>query len=209
MSVLLVLTFLCLHFSEVSVQKEMDAHNFALRQIIFDQETNLDNLISLCRFELKNDNKAIEKVEKLRGEYKSIKSSRTHRSKMKKDKSAYLVTKYNAYKEIEDQLNTIFIKVSERKRLKEIENRDVIIKNRASSYTMNEEYLLEFQYVMVRNMDLSNYELFIESNGKRDRVINFPYKLSSLPDSVYFILDGINSVTGEKVKIRDRYAITP
>jgi len=209
MSILLVMSFLCIHFSEVSVQNEMDDYNFVLEKIVEDQEMNLSSLIWHCRSELKNDRRDTEKLEILKSDFDSILDKNSDPSKIGKEKSINLLTMYHAFKEIEDELSFFMIKLNERKRLKELNDRYVILKNRASSYQVNEEYQLEFQDVMIQNVDLSSCELFIEINGETDKIVNFPYKLSTVPDSIYFILDGTNPATGETFHIRDKYDLKP
>lgn len=225
MSVLLVIAFLCNHFYEATVRKELEAHNYVLKRIVEGQEANIDNLpYELVAFSRNQIDGKVD-LEELRADYESFNIASGHAGAVARNKIQKLLNKYGIddlnsgisnsslirqklfYDEIEKQLNVVLEELIKMERSEEGNDIKVIIKDRAESYEADKVYNLAFQPVSLNRAFLEEASCKYKIRGKEYPLHNFPIKFSSLPDSITFLMKGTDRVTGEKYSLIERHKL--
>lgn len=226
MSVLLVLGFFCLHFWEVSVHKKLVVYEHAMEDVIERRKQEIYSGISLCKSELDRDGIPYHKLKELESDFIRFKENTSIQSRHSDvneiraeydlaslgnidDRDVSVIEQNAFYEKVMDRLNEFILRVGVKRELREANNRHVIIKNRKAVYEIGKEYALEFEDVSLGQWLGRDFELYIEANGKKERLVQFPYTLRDDVDTIAFFMNGINPISGEKYILKEVYSLKP
>lgn len=223
MSVILVGTFLCLHFFETNVEKEYNAYNSVLSEIIEGKKMEIDYFLSSANFFIEPNAREREEMNLLEDDLQELENILTPGQSIKLVSSKKLLKKYgidednlkiyggiSAYSQYlvidaiyhrMQSLNTI---VEARDKANRESNIRPIIMNRQKSYTPNQTYDLELEIVDLYKF-FPKQNLMVEIDGIEKEVVDFPLELDFKPKSIAFRAVIENRVTGEKQKINEIY----
>jgi len=220
MSILLVGSFICLHFYEESVMDEFTAHNAMLKAVIDDQKSSFDALPYLINQNITKSEEDVLKLNLWKKEVRYLESMVAKPSQKNLSASKHLFAKYDVdkdflmyngeisyltqFKIFEGILNQSKPLVEElQKREKEKRQKDlhVIISKRQNNYAQNGVYELELEVVKLYN-DTQNCDLFVEINGQKNIVHSFPFLLPKKANTGFIVGDFENPVTGVKRTIK-------
>lgn len=225
MSALLVVTFLCLHFIEVSTENQLSSYQYVLEDALKDQKNDIEMMTYLFHEDNKNTIEELDKLGKLKSDYYNFNEHFRGESSEAKSKidelledykidakvlwwneSELLTTKKLFYDIVEHKLSGLHEKHVERNR-REMENRlRVVISKRKEQYVVGEKYKLHFQPVELCNSFTEKEGFKVEIDGVVSETKRFPMELSKKPDTVIIMLEHVNKVTGEKNKVREMYS---
>jgi len=223
MSVLLISGFLCLHFYEDSVLDEFNIHNWMLEEIVNDHRMSIKILPHIFNSSYSKSDEDIIKLYSWESDVSNLESLVANSSLKNARTSKQLIAKYgldedylmhnghisnlSQFKVLDGILNQSYPVIEElqkREMKKRQDDLHIIILKKQNRYTENEVYELELEVVKLYH-DLSDIEFFIEINGKKDRVISFPYFLPKNTTSGILCGNLKDSVTGESRMINKKF----